>query len=229
MPEELPIFPLRVVLFPGMLLPLHVVEDRYKIMIHECIERRAPFGVALAKPEESSETPIPRPHDVGTSARILQVVHLDDGEMHLAAAGHERFRIVEIGEWEPYLKAIVRPTDEMECAAGQLNELSVTTGGLFRDYVSLLLRAAGKEDATIELPDEAHLLSYSVAANLDIPLIEKQQLLETDSAEARLTREISFLRRETEKQRAFLTIRKKLAEDKQRRGDEDEKRRAWLN
>ena len=226
LPDELPIFPLRVVLFPGMLLPLHIFEDRYKTMVQECIQRRAPFGVALSKsPHEAAETALP--HEVGTSARILQVVYLDEGEMHLAVAGHERFRIVEIAQWEPFLKAIVQPTTDIESQGPRLEELTVTAGGLFRDYLALLLKLAGQEPPALQLPEEPHVLSYSVAANLDISLPEKQQLLETDSVGSRLTREIGLLRRETEKQRAFLAVRQKLADDQTRRGDDRAK--FWLN
>jgi Lon protease-like protein len=226
LPEELAIFPLRVVLFPGMLLPLHIFEDRYKAMMRECIERRAPFGVALSKRHESCGD-MPLPHEVGTSARILQVVYLDDGEMHMAVAGHERFRIVEIAQWEPYLKAIVRPSEETMTGAAHLEDLTVTAGGLFRDYLTLLLKLAGKDVPTFDLPDDPHVLSYSVAANMDISLPEKQELLETDSVCARLSREISFLRRETEKQRAFLAVREKLRKQRQKQGDQEIK--YWLN
>ncbi len=227
LPEELPIFPLRVVLFPGMLLPLHIFEDRYKAMIENCIERRAPFGVVLAKSQQPPGAPLVPPYEVGTSAHILQVVYLDDGKMNLAIAGHQRFRIVEIGEWEPYLKAIVRPTEDSDTGLEEIDELRVTAAELFCDYLTMLLKLNDKEPKRVELPEEPHLLSYSVAANLDVSLLEKQQLLEMDSVKARLSQEVKLLRRETEKQRAFLAVRKKLAADSSKQSRREVN--AWLN
>lgn len=227
LPEELPIFPMRVVLFPGMLLPLHVFEDRYKAMIQSCIERRAPFGVVLAKSHQSPETPVPPPYEVGTTAHILQVVYMDDGKMSLAIAGHQRFRIVEIGEWEPYMKAIVRPTEDSDTGLEEIDELRLTAAELFCDYLTMLLKLNDKEPKKVELPDEPHLLSYSIATNIDVSLLEKQQLLEMDSVKARLAQEVKLLRRETGKQRAFLAVRKKLAAESSKQGRGEVK--AWLN
>ncbi|MBF6600779.1 MAG: LON peptidase substrate-binding domain-containing protein [Dehalococcoidia bacterium] len=74
---DLRLFPLQTVLFPGMRLPLHIFEERYKIMVRECIDEDAPFGVVLIRSgAEVGGGAIP--HDVGTTARIIQVEYLDE-------------------------------------------------------------------------------------------------------------------------------------------------------
>src|SRR5688500_12618252 len=90
----LPLFPLGVVLFPGMALPLHVFEERYRLMMGACLEGDQSFGVTLIK--EGQEVGDPAiPFDVGTMARIAKLQRLPDGRMNLIAVGVQRFRIIE--------------------------------------------------------------------------------------------------------------------------------------
>ena len=90
---ELPLFPLNVVLFPGMQLPLHIFEERYKAMIGDCLEREEPFGILLIK--EGPEVGGPaEPFLVGTSARILRADHLEEGRMNILTRGDRRFQVV---------------------------------------------------------------------------------------------------------------------------------------
>jgi Lon protease-like protein len=92
---ELPIFPLKnVVLFPGMVLPLHIFEMRYREMINRVSTNASPFGVVLI--DEGQEVGASAsPHTVGTAARIARVERLDDGRMNITAVGTQRFRILE--------------------------------------------------------------------------------------------------------------------------------------
>jgi len=100
---DLRLFPLQTVLFPGMRLPIHVFEDRYRLMIRECIEEDAPFGVLLIK--SGSEVGGPAvPHDLGTTARILQVEYLEDGRMNIFTIGERRFRTIALNTTQPYLR-----------------------------------------------------------------------------------------------------------------------------
>src|SRR5205814_5524803 len=88
--ELMALFPLNTVLFPGMPLPLHIFEERYKLMIGRCLEEERPFGVVLIQSgPEVGGTAVP--HRVGTTAHIAAVRRLDDGRMNLIAIGQERF------------------------------------------------------------------------------------------------------------------------------------------
>src|SRR5207247_6173582 len=90
---EIPLFPLpNLVLFPNIVVPLHIFEERYKLMINGCIERDEPFGLVLlgGGAEEESERTI---HRVGVTARITEVDRLDGGKMNILCEGEARFRI----------------------------------------------------------------------------------------------------------------------------------------
>ena len=99
---KISLFPLNVVLFPGMMLPLHIFEERYKIMIKECINSDdQTFGVILAKTRQAQAPDVSRLYaadlyDVGTTARITAVENLQDGRMNLITVGQERFIVKKI-------------------------------------------------------------------------------------------------------------------------------------
>ena len=99
---RLPLFPLNLVLFPGMDLPLHIFEERYRDMIGECLENDAPFGVVLIKngPEVGARAD---PERIGTSTRILRSEILDQGRMNIMTRGQQRFEIEEIVQRVPHV------------------------------------------------------------------------------------------------------------------------------
>ena len=90
--QTIPLFPLNVVLFPGGFLPLHIFEERYKLMIQRCLDDESEFGVVLIKSglEVGGNA---EPHAVGTAARIVNVKKEEDGRMNIMVTGRERFRI----------------------------------------------------------------------------------------------------------------------------------------
>ena len=98
---EIPLFPLNTVLFPGAMLPLHIFEERYKLMVGRCIERGEPFGVVLIRSGLEVGGPA-QPHEVGTTVRITRVERLDDGRMNLITLGVQRFRVRELLHGEPW-------------------------------------------------------------------------------------------------------------------------------
>ena len=102
----LPLFPLNVVLFPNSVLPLHVFEERYRLMVQRCLDGDSEFGVVLIKSGSDVGEPA-EPHSVGTVARIMDVDRLEDGRMLLSVAGRGRFRIEEVTQLAPYLEGEV--------------------------------------------------------------------------------------------------------------------------
>ena len=105
-PERIPLFPLHTVLFPGGLLPLHVFEERYRLLVSEGRD----FGVVLIRhgrevgPGLGDDV-----HPVGTVARLRKVEALPDGRYHVLAAGLGRFRVRGLERVRPYLTALVEP------------------------------------------------------------------------------------------------------------------------
>src|SRR5687768_13022946 len=102
--RRIPIFPLNVVLFPGMLLPLHIFEPRYRQMIRECLESDRTFGVCLIRSGQEVGGPA-APYTTGTTCEIVSVAHLDEGRMNLVTVGGQRFEIRRLFSERPYLEA----------------------------------------------------------------------------------------------------------------------------
>ena len=90
--EELPLFPLKVVLFPGNILPLHIFEERYRLMVQHCLEEKSNFGVILIK-KGSEVDDQAEPYNVGTAVRIIETDIMDDRRMNIITTGQYRFQI----------------------------------------------------------------------------------------------------------------------------------------
>lgn len=196
--ELLPLFPLNTVIFPTMVLPLHIFEERYKLMINTCLAQDKPFGVVLIYSGDEVGGPA-IPHTVGTVARISNWEWLPDGRMNILAVGERRFRIVEYVESElPYLVGSVEYWDDELVEFTGLSKLVGDVGHNFMDYLTLIMSLADQAlpVSQLQLPTDTSMLSYHVASNLQIDLDEKQDLLEEPSAVARLQRELMLLRRE---------------------------------
>jgi Lon protease-like protein len=188
---ELPLFPLNVVLFPGMVLPLHIFEERYKSMMGDCIERQVPFGVALIK-EGQEVGPPAEPLGVGTSARIIRVDRLEDGRMNLLTLGEKRFETAEIIQRRPHVIGQVRYLRE---EAGEVaSEILAEIREGFSTFLRNLSTLSGGWSSQPEVPQEPVELSYGVAARLDLPQNLGQALLESSTAGERLERLVPLLR-----------------------------------
>lgn len=196
--ELLPLFPLNTVLFPSMVLPLHIFEERYKLMINNCLAQDKPFGVVLIY--SGTETGGPAiPHPVGTVARIANWAWLPDGRMNVLTAGDRRFRIVDFVKPElPYLEGLVEYWDDEPAEHQDLPALIDRVSHTFIDYLTLIMSLSDQAlpISQLQLPNDPSMLSYHIASNLQTEMNERQELLEEPSAVARLQRELTLLRRE---------------------------------
>ena len=192
---DIPLFPLNVVLFPGMVLPLHIFEDRYRDMIAYCVEKKSPFGVALISDGMEVGAPA-RPHDVGTLAHIRRVQKMPDGRMNIMTEGKQRFRIQEVDYSNSYLMASVRPLPMANGATRRAQALVEHVRPLVLDYVELIARASKSDVKLMELPTDPKLLALMVAIALQVDNVEKQALLELPGIPEMLARERHLLSRE---------------------------------
>ncbi|HLH22585.1 MAG TPA: LON peptidase substrate-binding domain-containing protein [Chloroflexota bacterium] len=194
--QDIPLFPLgAVVLFPGMALPLHVFEERYKQMVGRCLATNEGFGVVLIR--EGREVGAPaEPFEVGTVARIASVERLPDGRMNLVTVGTRRFRCVEHVQVEPYRIARVEWLDDPP-AGDEIGALAGEVRAAVEEYLQAVYALAERPRRAIEFPDDVALLSFQVGAVLQIAPQERQRLLETTATDARLRQELAYLRRET--------------------------------
>lgn len=196
---ELPLFPLNLVLFPGMRLPLHIFEERYKAMIGDCIDRETPFGVVLIR--EGPEVGGPaEPFRIGTSARVTQVQRLEEGRMNLLALGERRFDLVEIVQEEPHMVGRIAYKEE---AVGELDsQVMSDVGQEYGVFLQHIATLAGAWNAPVEVPENPLNLSFEAVSTLtgsiELPQGMRQELLELDTASERLSRLLPLLKRANE-------------------------------
>jgi Lon protease-like protein len=185
---ELPLFPLNSVLFPGATLPLHIFEERYKLMISRCIEEASPFGVLLIRSGQEVGGAA-QPFDVGTTARIARVQRLEEGRLNLVCFGDRRFRLVRRLQEAPYLIGEVETLESSDGEGEDVRKLAEAVGAQFGEYYRLFLAASNQWARQVALPDSPCRLADFVASRLAVDLWTKQRLLEELSVPRRLEME----------------------------------------
>ena len=189
---ELPLFPLNSVLFPGATLPLHIFEERYKRMVKLCLESSSPFGVLLIR-SGSEVDKAAEPFEIGTTARIVRVQHLDDDRMNLICLGEQRFRLSRQVSEAPYLVGEVEPLQSIEAEGQEVTDLADTAAALFAEYHRLYLAVSNQWTRQISMPEAPDELADFVASRMAVSLWTKQRLLEELSVRRRLETEIDTL------------------------------------
>ena len=194
--EEVPLFPLKTVLFPGMPLPLHIFEQRYREMIGLCSDENRPFGVVLIK-EGQEVGEAATPFDVGTLAKIIGVDRLADGRMNIVTVGTQRFRIRSFStDKQAYMVGEVDVIEDPKAGPEASPDLVDALSGLVQRYVAMFQAASEQEITPLQLPTGPEDLSYLVGAVLRVSNEERQRLLEIESTTTRLERERELLQRE---------------------------------
>jgi Lon protease-like protein len=215
----LPLFPLGSVLYPGLVLPLHIFEERYRQLVADLLAGSEPrqFGViAIRHGRETGINGVSELYATGCTAVLQRADRHEDGEYDLITVGAERFKLLglrdsddqagqgsseagngsETGKPGHYLSADVQLLaddvgDEAEAAV-----VLPAVQRAFRSYLGLLAERGGAQITIPELPDEPVLMSYLVAAAVVADLPEKQRLLEEPDALRRLVAERRLLGRE---------------------------------
>jgi Lon protease-like protein len=206
MSEPWPLFPLGTVLFPGLQLPLHIFEERYRQLVRDLLAEPEPgqFGViAIRKGRETGVDGVSALYEIGCIAALRQVREHPDGRFDLVTAGTQRFRLVSLEHGRPYLRGevdlLAEDTGDEAAAAVAVRAVQRAFG----DYL-VALAARGVGEITIpELPDEPVALSYLVAASMVVDLPDRQALLAEPDALRRLQAERELLARETAMLRTF--------------------------
>jgi uncharacterized protein len=198
MPVRLPLFPLNTVLFPHMPAGLHIFEERYREMINDCREQGTSFGVVgIREGVEVGRAALP--FSVGTLAQIRELDALDDGRFNLVVAGASRFRVESLSLNRSYLVGSITYLQDTRGDEPAIPQLALRAATAFRAYAAALRDLADETPAAAEtqLPDDPELLSYLVAASLNVEVNRRQELLEEDSVSGRLRRCLQVLRRES--------------------------------
>jgi len=189
LPKPLPLFPLPdVVLFPGMPLPLHIFEPRYRKMVADALETHHTIGMTLLKPGwEADYEGRPPIYSVGCAGRIQQHEPLEQGLCNVVLRGLTRFRVLEEHPGEPYRRASVEALPDAAGDAAALEQLR-------RRVLAAIARATDGPTALIlqgELPHE--MFVNGLSQSLSLGAVEKQSLLDCDTLEARCARLLEIL------------------------------------
>ena len=190
--QTIPLFPLNVVLFPGGFLPLHIFEERYKLMIQRCLDGESEFGVVLIKSglEVGGNA---EPHAVGTAARIVNVKKEEDGRMNIMVTGRERFRIDSVVFQQPYMEAVVEVVDDDSPGPPEAGLVSDVREAV-EEQIRLLHGLRGGWVREPNTPEDAAELSWLVCTLVQADNDVKQALLEEPSTGARLRAQLPLLR-----------------------------------
>lgn len=203
MTDRLPLFPLNSVLYPGLVLPLNIFEERYRRLVRDLLalpDRERRFGVvALRSGREVGALPVDPAEalfPLGCTAEVATMRPHADGRYDVVATGSTRFRLLSVDDTGPYLVGEVEFLEEPPGDDAEVLALAVTRA--FTDYQRELVDAQGRGPMELpELPDDPVVLSYLVAAAMVLDLTDKQDLLTLDDATIRLRAELALLRRET--------------------------------
>ncbi|MFQ6538983.1 MULTISPECIES: LON peptidase substrate-binding domain-containing protein [Aphanothece] len=203
--RELPLFPLPdVVLFPQEVLPLHIFEPRYRMLLRTVMAEDRRFGVVRWDPKSKQMA------SVGCCAEIIHCQTQDDDRSNIVTMGQQRFRVLDIVREAPFRVGLVSwIEDDAQSPADDLEALATEVNQALRDVVELTAKLIGKPAALpSDLPDLPRELSFWIGAHLGGPVADHQQgLLEiTDTAE-RLRQEFDLLD-QTRRQLAARTVLK---------------------
>jgi uncharacterized protein len=221
----LPLFPLGSVLYPGLVLPLQIFEERYRLLVADLLAGPEPrqFGViAIRHGRETGINGVSELYATGCTAIVQRVERHDDGRYDLITVGAERFKLLGIrdpgdeagsagesgnggvtGKQERYLSGDVQLLPDEVGDEAEAAMVLPTVERAFRSYLGLLADRGGAQITIPELPDEPVLMSYLVAAAVVADLPEKQQLLEEPDALRRLVSERRLLTREMQMLRSL--------------------------
>ena len=184
-PTILPMFPIGSVLLPTAVLPLHIFEPRYRLMIRHCLDGNRSFGVVLIARGSEVGGGEERT-DLGTVAQVVGATELTDGRWYVVALGTQRLRVLRWLADDPYPRAeVVEWSDNPAHQPARAEDYAQ----LVTDARRLLALAAeaGEQvaEVTTEFADDPALGSFQIAAALPLGAFDRQRVLATDSSAAR--------------------------------------------
>lgn len=191
MRSQLPIFPLNAVVFPGVTVPLHVFEDRYRALVHHLLtipeKPDRLFGiVAIREGYEVGSHGVQSVHRVGCVVQMTSVEPYPDGRFDIEVVGRRRLRMDGLDTSGPYLVGDVETVEEPPDTSATTLEEAERTRETFAEYRRRLSDLRGDEVLDGALPRDPMYLSYSLAATCLLTLQERQALLESPTAVERL-------------------------------------------
>lgn len=206
---SVPMFPLNAVVFPGVVVPLHIFEDRYRALVRDLLTADDPgervFGiVAIREGYEVGDHGVHSAYRVGTLAQLTAYERYDDGRFDIEVVGRQRLLLNGMETSGEYFRGDVDLLVE-ESDAGD-DEVLDRARAVHAQYREIIESIRGEDVLIGELPRDPEYLSYTLAASSVLPLADRQNLLEADSPGERLERLIAMLRAEIRAMRALPSL-----------------------
>lgn len=197
LPEELPILPIReAVLYPRMLLPLMVTQERMIKLIDAALLSNKMIGIVAIKHKEVEEVKPEHLFPIGCAAHILKMIKMPDNSLRLLIQGTSRIALGEFTQREPYIRAKVTPLKDQGEKTTDIEAVMVGVKGIFQKVVELAPNLPAELGIMAMNLEEPGALADLIASILNIPLEDKQTLLETLDVQARLEKANFFLTKE---------------------------------
>src|SRR5436190_20512963 len=198
--DELPVLPIRnAVLFPGAVAPFDVGREKSVSLVEDVDNFPAPVIAIFAQKDPSTDDPGSDDlHVVGCAARVLKALKHSSGNYSLILQGLTRIKLDDVSQTAPYLKAKVKKLEESGVEDDEAEALSMSLRDIAKQVIQLmpeLPREAGSLIDSIQAPGA---LADLVAANLDAPVEEKAQLIETLEVKERIRKVLRLLTRQLE-------------------------------
>lgn len=216
LPETLPILPLRnTVLFPGVVIPITAGRDKSIQLIKDANNGSKVIGVVSQKDEETENPDIKDINTLGTVARILRVLQMPDGNTTVIIQGKKRFEIAEVLTKKPYITATVRETEELRPEKGNSEFMAIIDS--IKDLALRIIRdnpniPSEASFAIKNIQSDSFLINF-VSSNLNLPVKEKQELLEIGSLQDRALATLKYMNIELQKLELKNDIQSKVRSD----------------
>ncbi len=198
--DELPVLPIRnAVLFPGAVAPFDVGREKSVALVEDIENLSQPVIAIFAQRDPATDDPgQPDLYPVGVAARVLKALKHSSGNYSLILQGLVRVRMEHVGQMTPYLKARISRLDEPRAEDVEAEALAMSLRDIAKQVIQLMPELPREASSLIDSIQEPGQLADLVAANLDAPVDEKAQLLETIDPKERIRKVLRLLTRQLE-------------------------------
>ena len=225
LPEELPVLPLRnTVLFPGVVIPITVSREKSIRLIKDAYKGNKLIGVVSQKDDKVEDPTIDELNKIGTVALIVKMLRMPDGNTTAIIQGKRRFEVAEILQQEPYIKAKINLLLEVKPAKNdkEFNALVSSIKDLALQVIRLSPHIPQEAGIAIKNIESVSFLVNFISSNLNVPVIEKQKILEVVDLNERATMVLSHLTKELQMLELKNQIQSKV------KGDLDKQQREYF-
>ncbi|MGC4070026.1 MAG: LON peptidase substrate-binding domain-containing protein [Polyangiaceae bacterium] len=198
--DELPVLPIRnAVLFPGAVAPFDVGREKSVALVEDVHNLTSPIIAIFAQRDPSTDDPgLDDLYPVGCAARVLKALKHSSGNYSLILQGLTRIRLESMSQTAPYLRAKISRIDTPTNEDVEAEALAMSLRDVAKQVIQLMPELPREAGALIDSIQAPGALADLVAANLDAPVDEKAQLIETVEVKERIRRVLRLLTRQLE-------------------------------